>query len=243
MHQILFPAAVLLVVAPFALGSVTPALAQVTVDLKALEAMPPAPAPPPSSTPAQRKPNPTKPAIAKKPPAKPVDGARIAHPAPPQPPPRTPPPLPTTPPAAANLTALPTPTPQPGPPLIPPPVSASAKGNAVPFAGGLRVTFGDGAGELSPTSEAALKDFLQTVPQSEALTFNVQAYSAGKADDPSTARRLSLSRGLAVRSVLMNAGVPSSRIYIRALGTAFGTGPADRADVTALGANAGSPAP
>ena len=121
--------------------------------------------------------------------------------------------------------------------LVPPPVSATATGAGAPFAGGLRITFGADAGELSPASETALKAFILAVPKTDALTFNVQAYSAGTANDPSTARRLSLSRGLAVRSVLMSAGVPSSRIYVRALGAAAGTGPADRADVTALGAN------
>ena len=38
-------------------------------------------------------------------------------------------------------------------------------------------------------------------------------------------------------------GVPSSRIYVRALGGQAGDGPADRADVSVLGGNAAPAAP
>jgi outer membrane protein OmpA-like peptidoglycan-associated protein len=43
---------------------------------------------------------------------------------------------------------------------------------------------------------------------------------------------------MAVRSALVTSGVPSARIYVRALGEAFGAGPPDRVDVSVLGANA-----
>ena len=56
----------------------------------------------------------------------------------------------------------------------------------------------------------------------DSTSFNVVAYAAGTPDDPSTARRLSLSRALAVRSALMADGVGSARIYVRALGAAGG---------------------
>jgi hypothetical protein len=49
------------------------------------------------------------------------------------------------------------------------------------------------------------------------------------------ARRSSLARGLAVRGALIADGVSSTRIYVRALGSAAGGGPADRVDVTILG--------
>ena len=60
---------------------------------------------------------------------------------------------------------------------------------------------------------------------------NVVAYAAGKPDDPSTARRVSLSRGMAVRSVLLDSGVPSAQIYVRALGATASDGPADRVEL------------
>ena len=69
------------------------------------------------------------------------------------------------------------------------------------------------------------------IPSQEASSINVIAYAAGKPDDPSTARRLSLSRGMAVRSVLLASGVPSSQIYVRALGATASDGPADRVEL------------
>jgi hypothetical protein len=71
------------------------------------------------------------------------------------------------------------------------------------------------------------------------------AYAAGTPEDPSTARRLSLARALAVRSALIADGVSSTRIYVRALGAQpggalAGDAPADRVDLSVLGANAPS---
>ena len=43
---------------------------------------------------------------------------------------------------------------------------------------------------------------------------------------------------MAVRSALLSSGVASSRIYVRALGDAYGSGPADRADVSVTTADA-----
>jgi hypothetical protein len=51
-------------------------------------------------------------------------------------------------------------------------------------------------------------------------------------EDPSTARRLSLGRALAARAVLINEGIPSTRIYPRALGATGGDTDRDRVDVT-----------
>ena len=65
-------------------------------------------------------------------------------------------------------------------------------------------------------------------------TFNVTALAAGSGDDMSAPRRLSLARGLAVRALLINEGVASTRIYVRALGgnaEAIGSAPADRTDI------------
>jgi hypothetical protein len=65
------------------------------------------------------------------------------------------------------------------------------------------------------------------------LPVTVQAYAQGTKEDPSTPRRLSLSRGLAARAVLLNDGIASTRIYLRALGASdAGDGPPNRVDVT-----------
>jgi outer membrane protein OmpA-like peptidoglycan-associated protein len=57
------------------------------------------------------------------------------------------------------------------------------------------------------------------------------AYAAGNDDATSQARRLSLSRALAVRSYLIEHGVRSTRMDVRALGNKVPEGPPDRVDV------------
>jgi outer membrane protein OmpA-like peptidoglycan-associated protein len=58
----------------------------------------------------------------------------------------------------------------------------------------------------------------------------LQAYGGARNDKSSDARRLSLKRALAIRQILIDAGVPSGRIDVRAMGGAD-SGPADRVDV------------
>jgi outer membrane protein OmpA-like peptidoglycan-associated protein len=100
------------------------------------------------------------------------------------------------------------------------------------------VTFGAGQADLSPSSAAAIKNLVTGAPPGPNTSFNIAAYAAGTPEDPSTARRLSLSRALAVRSALMADGVNSTRIYVRALGAAAGDEPPDRVDLGVLGGNA-----
>jgi outer membrane protein OmpA-like peptidoglycan-associated protein len=108
---------------------------------------------------------------------------------------------------------------------------------------GVRLDFASGESDLTPGTADAVKALVAAAPNTDQTTFNVMAYATGAPEDPSTARRLSLSRALSVRSALMAYGVPSTRIYVRALGAQAGEGPADRVDVLVLGANTPGPAP
>ncbi|MCH8925159.1 MAG: OmpA family protein [Proteobacteria bacterium] len=63
---------------------------------------------------------------------------------------------------------------------------------------------------------------------------SVASRSPGSA---SAARRLSLSRALAVRAYLIEQGVRSTRMDVRALGDKVPDGPADRVDVLPQAAN------
>lgn len=130
------------------------------------------------------------------------------------PPPFVPPPqapaIPTTPPAAAVLPPVVV-VPHPLPPPPPVPVTATAPGTATKLSDGVRVTFGADRADLNPGTEFALQDFAKVV-KDQPVAINVMATAAGTQDDPSTPRRLSLSRALAVRAVLINEGIPSPRI-------------------------------
>jgi len=63
----------------------------------------------------------------------------------------------------------------------------------------------------------------------------LNAYAGGTPETVGAARRLSLSRALAVRSFLIEAGVRSTRIDVRALGLADDDGPPERVDILLLG--------
>jgi outer membrane protein OmpA-like peptidoglycan-associated protein len=162
--------------------------------------------------------------------------ARQAVPVPPKPPPA----VPVAPPAIAAIPpAVAVPVGKQPPPTAPP-VAADAPGEPSPIPGGVRVTFGPDRTDLNGATERALRDFARTVKGNEQETVNVVATAAGTADDPSTPRRLSLSRALAARAVLVNEGIASTRIYVRALGTNGPEGPADRVDLIASGVAAGA---
>ena len=58
----------------------------------------------------------------------------------------------------------------------------------------------------------------------------IQAYATGGDDQGGQARRLSLSRALAVRGHLIEQGIAATRMDVRALGRT-GDGPSDRVDI------------
>ncbi len=228
-----------------------PAFSQVTLDLHALdrgqgqatqpnaeEAKPAHPGPRHTTRPAPRRPvAKAKPAPSPEP-APPAPATQAKAPAAPPQPPRPAATLPVAPPPGVSLAPIVVEPPA-GKPEAPPapPIAADAGGGVEPIADGLRVLFATSRTDLTASTEAAIKAYLATVPHTESTSFNVTAYAAGGPEDPSTPRRLSLSRALAIRSVMLADGVASARIYLRALGAAHGDGPVDRVDVVALGTN------
>jgi outer membrane protein OmpA-like peptidoglycan-associated protein len=194
--------------------------AQVTTDPRALDTLrPPTPAARPAPVP-PAKPTPPSSGTTIRPNAAPVAPVPAAAP----PGPVVPPPL-----------VVPT---RPAAPVIPATVSPDAPGLASPLPGGVRVTFGPGRTDLNPSTEATIRALVKggpgMTPAAVNASFTVTAFAAGTPDDPSTSRRVSLSRALGVRSVLISQGIESVRIYVRAQGPtspAFADGPADRVDL------------
>ena len=235
------------------LTAATSAVAQVTVDLRALQALPdrsasgnPARADSSAAAPYRAAPSAAAPGASQTSPPAPnrttvvtrmptvMPGPREAAPAvPPAPQPALPQSIPDT----ASITPIAPPPPAAGV-APPPPISATAATAATPTSSGLRLTFAPGEADLSPESSVSIKQMTAAAPTGDATTFNVLAYAPGKPDDPSTARRVSLSRAMAVRSALVADGVPSARIFVRALGEQYGDGPPDRVDLSVTGANA-----
>lgn len=215
----LLPAALLLLLAA------PQAWAQVKVDPQALDALTPH---------TTRVPQPVKPHPARPEPAHPSTGTTVRTG------PATPlPPVPAAPPPTIDLPPPITVPTRPVPAPVAPPVSADAPGTATPIPGGLRITFGPGRADLNPATEAGVQSLVHggrgIAPAAADASFTVTSFAAGTPEDPSTARRLSLSRAIGVRSVLIAQGIASVRIFVRALGPAsagFTDGPPDRVDVT-----------
>ncbi|HEY3778901.1 MAG TPA: OmpA family protein [Rhizomicrobium sp.] len=96
------------------------------------------------------------------------------------------------------------------------------------------VMFTKGAPDPSPAQFNGVKllaSELATALESGGARVELDAYGGAPGDKSSDARRLSLRRALAVRQLLIDNGVPSSRIDVRALGGADDKGPSDRVDV------------
>jgi outer membrane protein OmpA-like peptidoglycan-associated protein len=92
------------------------------------------------------------------------------------------------------------------------------------------VLFDDKSAKISDSARAPLQDLSNRMKESENLRVQLLAYADGTPETASQARRLSLSRALAVRSFLINQGVRSTRMDVRALGNKAESGPADRVD-------------
>jgi outer membrane protein OmpA-like peptidoglycan-associated protein len=249
-----------------AVAPVPAARAQVTVDLRALDALPqrppaaapharvaparpakpfapqpaprvatvPSPAAPPASAPAAvparaqasvpaaspaGAPAGQAPAVTATPPvARAAPAASTALPAAPPASPAGAPALSAAPPPPATLAGIPAP----GAPAVPKPAAAPPK---------LVLPFAPGRAELTPAETAAVARLAHAVPANEAASFSVLAYAPGSPQNPSAARRLALARALAVHDALRAAGVPSSRIFLRAVGPPTGSGAPDRAEL------------
>lgn len=169
----------------------------------------PAPAPAPIATPA--------PSVAAAPPAAapapapqaaPAPAPQAATPAAPQPAPA---------PQVAAAPTPPRPVPAPGP------------------AGLVTLAFPGGQGDL-PAADLAALDALARQYATGEDRLQIRAYAASTVSDGgSGARRLSLTRALAVRQYLIDKGIRSTRIDVRALGAPTDGSAADRVEVAPVG--------
>jgi outer membrane protein OmpA-like peptidoglycan-associated protein len=127
-----------------------------------------------------------------------------------------------------------------GAPPPPPPAAESKPGEvaALPPPGQpvatqkpIAIGFAVGSAAIADQAKQTLADIAQTLNANSELRLQIVAYASGNEDNASQARRLSLSRALAVRSLLIDSGVRSTRMDVRALGNKFDAGPGDRVDM------------
>lgn len=202
----------------------------------------PARSAPPARTQAAPKPKPAAPAssqtAAAPPPPPPVPSTGTAsrtNPTPPPPPPSVPP---------ATKTAAVAPPPPPAVPKQQPATTVAATSAPAPApapqpssqGGGdtVRIAFPAGQSQLPSDAKGQLDRVISQLQQNDGLRVQLMAYADGDQDGANKARRLSLSRALAVRAYLIDNEVASTRMDVRALGNRSDDGPADRVDLVVI---------
>jgi outer membrane protein OmpA-like peptidoglycan-associated protein len=96
----------------------------------------------------------------------------------------------------------------------------------------VRVLFDKDSAKLPDSARDTLLGLVGKLEANPELRLQIEAYAAGTSETASQARRLSLSRALSVRSYLIEQGVRSTRMDVRALGNKSSEppAPADRVD-------------
>ncbi len=165
--------------------------------------------------------------------------ARVESPA--APPPTPPavelpkaPEAPAAPVASAPPAAPPAPAVAAPPPARPAPQQQAAvqpRAPAAPESSEVRFTAGDA--NLSDDGKGRLDRIADAMKANGQSRLQLLAYAV-EDGSPSKSRRLSLSRALAVRSYLINKGVQSARIDVRALGDSVPSGDPNRVDLKIL---------
>ncbi len=170
-------------------------------------------------------------------PAAPVETASVPTPPPPEAAPAAS--APSAPPAPAAPVETSAAPPPPAPPVAAEPAPATpapTEQAATPPAtdGPAQVLFNNDDTRLSADGQGILDGIVGRLEQSDRLRVQLMAYASGADLTSSKARRISLSRALSVRSYLIEKGVRSTRIDVRALGDKAESDPKNRVDVNVL---------
>ena len=95
----------------------------------------------------------------------------------------------------------------------------------------LEIVFDAQSFALNDANIAQLDRLAAAMTADDGLNIQLLAYAKGSDDQASQARRLSLSRALAVRGILMERGIRSTRMQVRALGNKTTSGNPDRVNI------------
>ena len=210
-------------------------------------AQPEVPAAKPASAPAPAA-KPTPAPVAKPQPAKPATDVASAPPAPtiasaPPPPPAVKPEPKTSAPSASASVPPPPPVAQPSTTIPSAAEPAREEKQTASLTGGsdivepglaTQVVFATDASKLPDDAKNVLQGLVKKIGESAELRIQLLAYAGGPSLSSSKARRLSLSRALSVRSFLIESGMRSTRIDVRALGNKTEEEPVNRVDVNVV---------
>lgn len=119
-----------------------------------------------------------------------------------------------------------------------PPPAQAKKESGIKNIRNIHINFPPGTAEPSADVAAALQSLagdLANEVEAKSGRLLLQAFAGTPGDKSSEARRLSLKRALAVRQLLIDSGVPSDKIDVRAMGGITDGGKPDRVDVMLRG--------
>jgi outer membrane protein OmpA-like peptidoglycan-associated protein len=95
----------------------------------------------------------------------------------------------------------------------------------------MTIAFDKTSSELSPAAQKDLDAVIAKIKDMPDLRIQLRAYATNDDGNPSNARRMSLSRGLMVRSYLTEKGISPSRLDVRALGAEGDAPPSDQVEL------------
>ncbi len=95
----------------------------------------------------------------------------------------------------------------------------------------LSIAYGANETDVPASVQGKLKELAQKLISDKKLTVSVISYAAGTEDQASIARRVSLSRALAVRAFIIDLGVDNLRINVQAQGNKNPSGNPERTDI------------
>lgn len=101
----------------------------------------------------------------------------------------------------------------------------------LPNSQGYRLLFEAGSDGLTAAGGSLLEGLAVRMASDPTLWIQIRAFATDTSGRPSNSRSLSLNRALLIRSFLIDRGVRSTRVDIRALGDTAETGPRDRVDL------------
>jgi outer membrane protein OmpA-like peptidoglycan-associated protein len=106
--------------------------------------------------------------------------------------------------------------------------------SAEDVAASLTIPFAASVTDIDVGSQGPVKDLAQRMNADKSLRVQLMAYATDPEKNTSKARRLALDRAIAVRNMLIEAGVERTRIEVRALGDQGEGGNLDRVDAVAI---------
>tara|TARA_R110002124_G_scaffold64985_2_gene177616 strand:+ start:421953 stop:423386 length:1434 start_codon:yes stop_codon:yes gene_type:complete len=113
-----------------------------------------------------------------------------------------------------------------------PQTAAPANINQAPSHANASLFFTSGQDQLSDEMKKSIEqNVIPKLLQDTTLRIEIKSYAEAPDESPSSARRLSLSRALDLRTYLLSRKIDSYRMDVRALGNATDTIPMDRIDV------------